>query len=128
MSLTHQNPIGFIPSTNIEAARAFYEGTLQLEFESDDQFAMVFRVGAGRTMLRVARTPAFQPLPFTLFGWQVGNLQQEVAELTARGVRFERFDFLAHDAHGIWNAPGGASIAWFKDPDGNMLSLSQHPA
>lgn len=128
MSLTHANPIGFLATTDADAAKAFYEGTLGLEFESDDQFALVFRVGAGRTMLRIARTQAFEPLPFTVFGWQVDDLREEVEALTAKGVVFERFGFLEQDALGIWNAPGGASVAWFKDPAGNTLSLSQHPA
>lgn len=127
MSLAQHNPIGFIPSTNIDAARAFYEGVLGLEFESDDQFAIVFRIGPTRTMLRIARAPAYQPLPFTLFGWEVSDLRLEVEDLKAKGVVFEHFGFLEQDALGIWNAPGGASVAWFKDPDGNVLSLSQHP-
>jgi catechol 2,3-dioxygenase-like lactoylglutathione lyase family enzyme len=128
MSLVTNNPIGFIPTANPAAAREFYEKTLGLTFESDDQFAMVFRVGPGRTMLRIARTPSFTPAQYTIFGWEVDDIHTAVRDLTARGVEFQRFSFLEQDPQGIWSAPGGASVAWFKDPDGNTLSLSQHPA
>jgi predicted enzyme related to lactoylglutathione lyase len=128
MSLAANNPIGFIPTANSKAAREFYEHTLGLPFESADDFAVVFRVGSAKTMLRVTTTPGFTPTQFTIFGWQVDDIQSAVADLTAKGIEFLRFGFLEQDSHGIWNAPGGTRVAWFKDPDGNTLSLSQHPA
>jgi catechol 2,3-dioxygenase-like lactoylglutathione lyase family enzyme len=125
--LTRHAPIAFIPTTQPAAARAFYEGTLGLRFVSDDPFAMVFRIGPGEgTMLRILRAPHFTPLPFTIFGWEVSDMQGTVAELADKGVVFERFESLDQDEQGIWNAPGGARVVWFKDPDGNTLSLSQH--
>jgi predicted enzyme related to lactoylglutathione lyase len=127
MSLTTNLPIGFIPTRDAKAARAFYEQTLGLAFESEDSFAVVFRIGPTRTMLRVANTPNFTLAPYTIFGWQVDDIDTAVAALTAKGVAFERYGFLEQDALGIWSAPGGARIAWFHDPDGNTLSLSQHP-
>jgi catechol 2,3-dioxygenase-like lactoylglutathione lyase family enzyme len=127
MSLTTNLPIGFIPTKNAKAARAFYQDTLGLEFESEDPFAIVFRIGPGRTMLRVTNTPEFIPAPFTIFGWQVDDIDTTVAALAAKGVAFQRYDFLKQNKLGIWTAPSGARIAWFHDPDGNTLSLSQHP-
>ncbi len=129
MSLTHNTPIGFIPTQRPEAARVFYESTLGLRFESDDNFALVFRVGpAPGTMLRVVRVSDFTPMPFTIFGWEVAGIENTVDELTAKGVSFQRYGFFEQDERSIWHAPGGAKIAWFQDPDGNTLSISQHPA
>jgi catechol 2,3-dioxygenase-like lactoylglutathione lyase family enzyme len=128
MSLTHHTPIAFIPTANPSAARAFYEQILGLTFVSADQFALVFRVGPAQIMLRVVCAPPdFTPAPFTIFGWEVTDIHATVTELAAKGVEFSRYGFLEQDEAGVWNAPGGAKVAWFKDPDGNTLSLSYHP-
>ncbi len=128
MSLGTNQPVGFIPTANAEAARAFYEQTLGLHFESDDQFALVFRLGpAHGTMLRVVRAGAFTPAPFTIFGWQADNIESCVDELLKRGLVFERYGQFEQDERAIWHAPGGAKVAWFKDPDGNTLSITFHP-
>jgi len=126
MSLSNNLPIGFIPTKNAKAARAFFQDTLGLAFESEDPFAIVFRIGPTRTMLRVTNTPEFAPAPFTIFGWQVDDIDSTVAALTAKGVVFQRYGFFEQDNLGIWSAPGGTKVAWFHDPDGNTLSLSQH--
>lgn len=129
MSLTRHNPIAFIPTANADAARTFYEQTLGLTFVSDDQFALVFRLGAAQTMLRVVRVQGdFTPAPFTIFGWEVDDVDATVAELGGKGIEFLRFGYFKQEANGVWLAPGGAAVAWFKDPDGNTLSLSHHPA
>ena len=129
MSLTAHEPIAFIPTNQPEAARDFYENTLGLHFESDDDFAMVFRVGpAPGTMLRVVRAGAFTPATYTIFGWETPNIEAAIDDLTPSGLTFERFPFFEQDPRAIWHAPNGAKVAWFKDPDGNTLSLSQHPA
>ena len=128
MSLATHTPIGFIPVTNFVAARAFYENTLGLTFESDDGFALVFRVGPTGTMLRLVLVDNFTPVPFTIFGWEAGNIHSLVGELTDRGVDFLRYTGLPQSTDGVWTAPGGAQVAWFKDVDGNTLSLSHHPA
>jgi len=128
MPLTHKTPIAFIPTAKPEAARAFYEHTLGLTFVSDDHFAIVFRVGPTQTMLRVVRTGDFTPAPFTIFGWEVEDLHATIAALTEKGVEFLRFSFFPQDEAGVWTAPDGSRIAWFKDPDGNTISLSNHPA
>ena len=127
MSLNTNRPIGFIPTLNAEAARAFYTNVLGLTFEIDDTFALVFRIGPEPgTMLRVVRAPAYTPAPFTIFGWEVDDLYATVFELRSKGVKFLRYGFLEQDEHDVWTAPGGSQIAWFQDPDGNTLSLSRH--
>jgi len=128
MQLTHHSPIAFVPTNKPEAARAFYEETLGLTFVSDDAFALIFRLGPGQTVLRVVRAGNFIPAPFTILGWETSDLRGDVERLSAKGVEFLRFDFFKQDDQGIWTAPDGSQIAWFKDPDGNTLSLSHHPA
>jgi catechol 2,3-dioxygenase-like lactoylglutathione lyase family enzyme len=120
------NPIiAFIPTRDAAIARTFYEGLLGLRFISDDQFALV--MDANGTMLRIVRAGDFTPFPFTILGWQVTNIDQTVADLTAKGLTFQRYTFLDQSPSGIWTAPGNAAkVAWFTDPDGNTLSLSQH--
>jgi catechol 2,3-dioxygenase-like lactoylglutathione lyase family enzyme len=118
--------IGFVTTTKPEEARAFYGDTLGFRFVSDDNFALVF--DAHGTMLRVGKAREFTPAQGTVLGWKVEDIQAAVQELSARGVKFEQFnmDFMKQDAAGIWTAPGGDKVAWFKDPDSNVLSISQH--
>jgi len=122
--LSQSEVMGFIPTKDAEQARAFYEGTLGLRFVSDDAFALV--VESGPTVIRIAKVKEFTPAPFTILGWRVQNIEDEIRDLSARGVSFERFPGLPQDALGIWASPIGAKVAWFKDTDGNVLSLSQH--
>jgi catechol 2,3-dioxygenase-like lactoylglutathione lyase family enzyme len=120
------NPIiAFIPTRDANLARSFYENTLGLRFVSDDNFALT--MDANGTMLRVTRVGDFTPLPFTALGWLVDDIDATVAEMTAKGLQFARYSFLEQNANGVWTAPGGeAKVAWFLDPDGNTLSISQH--
>jgi catechol 2,3-dioxygenase-like lactoylglutathione lyase family enzyme len=125
--LANSKIIGFAPTRDAEKSRAFYEGTLGCEFVQDDGFALVFR--AAGNMIRIARTGEFTPAPYTILGWEVEDIVASVSALTAKGLVFARYPFLPQDQvdeHGIWSAPGGAKVAWFHDPDGNTLSLSQH--
>jgi catechol 2,3-dioxygenase-like lactoylglutathione lyase family enzyme len=117
------NIVAFIPTKDADKSRAFYEGVLGLRFIKDDGFAMVF--DANGIMVRIARAQ-FTPAQFTILGWQVTEIEKIVAGLQAKGVTFERFGFFEQDALGIWTAPTGDKVAWFKDPDGNVLSVSQH--
>ncbi len=117
--------IGFIPTHDAEAARPFYEQILGLTFVSDDTFALVFRTDRGST-LRVVRVGEFTPAPFTILGWEVTEIEQKARDLAGRGVACLRFPFLEQDDDAVWTAPGGDKVLWFKDPDGNTLSLSQH--
>jgi catechol 2,3-dioxygenase-like lactoylglutathione lyase family enzyme len=115
--------MAFLATRDGARARAFYEGTLGLAVLSDDDFALALDVGG--TMLRVQKVETFTPHPFTALGWEVPDVAAAVAALAARGVVFERFAGLDQDARGIWRSPSGARVAWFKDPDGNTLSLTQ---
>ena len=117
--------VGFVPTTDYEKARAFYEGKLGFEFISHDQFALV--VKAGGHMIRISKMPNFTPLQGTILGWEVDNIEAVVGWLKERGVLVEKYPFVQDQELGIWTAPGGARIAWFKDPDGNVLGVSQHP-
>ena len=126
MLLTTITPIAFIPTNNPEAARTFYETTLGLTFVSDDNFALVFRVGPTQTMLRIVRSGDFTPAQFTIFGWEVDDVHSQVSELAAKGIKFLRFSIFSQDEDAVWTAPNGAEVAWFKDPDGNTLSISNH--
>jgi catechol 2,3-dioxygenase-like lactoylglutathione lyase family enzyme len=105
-------------------ARAFYADVLGLRLVHEDEFALEF-VGGGTTV-RVARVEQLQPAGYTVLGWVVPDIQTAVAGLAARGVAFERFPaFMHQDPHGVWSSPSGAQVAWFKDPDGNTLSVTQ---
>jgi catechol 2,3-dioxygenase-like lactoylglutathione lyase family enzyme len=121
--LASSKMIGFVPTKDSTKARSFYEGKLGFQFVSDDMFALVVR--AGETMIRVAKAQDFTPAPFTVLGWEVSNIEEIVAWLMKRGVTFEKYPFV-QDEHGIWTAPSGDKVAWFRDPDGNVLSVSQH--
>ena len=121
------NIVAFVPTQDSEKARAFYEGVLGLRFVKDDGFAMV--LDANGIMVRVAKVPPpFTPAQFTILGWQVTDIERLVKGLQKNGVHFERFGFFEQDELGIWTAPTGDKVAWFKDPDGNILSVSQHVA
>lgn len=117
--------VAFIPTIDFAKARSFYEGVLGLRVVSEDPFALVF--DANGTMLRVTNVQNLKPQPFTISGWDVADIESAVAGLTQRGVRFEQYGMPGQDERGIWNSPSGARVAWFKDPDGNVLSLTQFP-
>jgi catechol 2,3-dioxygenase-like lactoylglutathione lyase family enzyme len=116
--------IGFVPITDAEKSKAFYVDVIGLEFVKDDGFALVFR--SGENMLRMVRMPQVTPATFTILGWEATQIEEDVTALTAKDVRFLRYGFFEQDALGIWTAPSGDKVAWFTDPDGNVLSLSQH--
>ncbi len=116
--------IAFIPTRDAHRARTFYEDVLGLRFVHDDSFALV--MDANGTMIRIARVGDFTPATFTILGWEVQDIQQSVTELATKGLEFSRFGFLQQSDAGIWTAPDGSKVAWFKDPDGNTLSISQH--
>jgi catechol 2,3-dioxygenase-like lactoylglutathione lyase family enzyme len=119
-------PMGFLAVSDFARARTFYEGVLGLEFVSQDDFALVMR--SEPILIRFTRPPQIVVASYTVFGWQVADIDAMAAQLSAKGVRFERYAQLggSQRADGVWSAPSGAKVAWFKDPDGNLLSLSQH--
>jgi catechol 2,3-dioxygenase-like lactoylglutathione lyase family enzyme len=122
--LSSSKLIGFVPTKDSQKARAFYEGKLGFQFVSDDQFALVMR--AGETNIRIAKAQDFSPAPYTVMGWEVLDIEAIVRWLTQRRVAFEKYPFVQDHELGIWTAPGGDKVAWFKDADGNVLSVSQH--
>lgn len=123
-TLTHL--IGFVVTTDAARATEFYRDVLGFRFVKDDGFALVF--DAHGTMLRIVKARTHTPAQGTVLGWQVEDMHAAVRELSKGGVRFEQFNlpFMKQDELGVWTAPGGDQVAWFKDPDGNMLSISKH--
>lgn len=118
--------VGFVAVTDAERAKAFYRDKLGLRLVSEEMpFALVF--DAGGTMLRVSMVREITPAPYTVLGWKTDDIEATVAMLEAEGIEFLRFPFMKADGPAVWDAPGGARVAWFKDPDGNTLSLSYHP-
>jgi catechol 2,3-dioxygenase-like lactoylglutathione lyase family enzyme len=115
--------IAFVSATDLDRARAFYEGVLGLPVTEHTDFACVFV--SGGTMLRVTAAPTVAQPGYTVLGWRVADITGVVRELTAKNVRFLRFDGMQQDEDGIWATPAGDRIAWFADPDGNTLSLTQ---
>jgi catechol 2,3-dioxygenase-like lactoylglutathione lyase family enzyme len=113
----------FIATKNAARAKAFYEGTLGLTLVSEDHFATVFN--ANGTTLRVTPVHEIAIGAYTVLGWEVADIEGAVSGLVSQGVLFERFPGLPQDENGIWEAPGGTRVAWFKDPDGNILSVAQ---
>jgi catechol 2,3-dioxygenase-like lactoylglutathione lyase family enzyme len=118
--------IGFVVTSNPEKAKAFYGEVLGFRQLSEDDFAIVF--DANGTMIRVGKVGEFTPARNTVLGWEVADIYAAIRELTPRGVRFEQFNlpFMKQDEFGVWTPPNGDRVAWFKDPDGNTLSISQH--
>ncbi len=125
-SMLHHDatPVGFIGVRDLDRARAFYAGTLGLQLMHEDVFALVF--DAGGTPLRVTRVDRLQPHAFTVFGWEVDDVAGAVEALVRDGVTFERFETLEQDERGIWSSPDGTRVAWFRDPDGNVLSITDN--
>jgi catechol 2,3-dioxygenase-like lactoylglutathione lyase family enzyme len=118
--------VGFITIIDTENAKRFYGETLGLRLVSEEPpFALVF--DANGIMLRLGIGRELPPNVGTVLGWQVPDITSAVRDLERAGVRFERYEYMKQDDLGIWTAPTGAKVAWFKDPDGNVLSISEHP-
>ncbi len=113
----------FVPTIMPEKARFFYRDILGLKLLSEDNYALQF--DANGIELRVTIVPELKPHGFTVLGWNVPDIISEVKSLNGKGIVCERYNFLEQDDLGIWVAPGGSKVAWFKDPDGNLLSLTE---
>ncbi|HET9392577.1 MAG TPA: VOC family protein [Candidatus Rubrimentiphilum sp.] len=116
---------GFIPTADAEKARAFYEGVLGFPLIGDNEYVASYQAGANKLMLQKGATSP--PAERTIVGWEVTGIRDVVTELTKRGVVFMQLgmDWMKQDELGIWESPDG-KVAWFKDPDGNTLSVSEH--
>ena len=118
--------VAFIPTRDLGAAKTFYGSALGLPVVEESGFAVVFDVGG--TQLRVTLVQELAPAPFTVLGWRVPNIAERLGALRSAGVLATRYEGMVQDEDGVWVAPGGTRVAWFKDPDGNTLSLQQDPA
>lgn len=118
--------IAFVPTRDPAKARRFYKEILGLEFIGEDPFALVFNAhGTTLRIANVSEVKGFRPAPFTIVGWVVTNVSDAAGDLVKKGVPFERFPGMDQDPQGVWQSPSGARVAWFKDPDGNILSITQ---
>lgn len=123
-SLANARPVTFIMTSNPAASRAFYHGTLALPLGPQDDFATVYDLG--HATLRITEIPDYQASAHPALGWHVADIAATVADLAAKGVSFTIYPGFGQDEQGIWTAPdGSAKVAWFSDPDGNVLSLTQ---
>ncbi|HUA60294.1 MAG TPA: VOC family protein [Verrucomicrobiae bacterium] len=119
------NIVAFVSIVDVERAKVFYRDTLGLRLVLEEPpFALVF--DANGIMVRLGMAKELPPAHGTVLGWQVPDIEAAVRDLEQAGVRIERFEKLKQDNLGIWTAPIGDKVAWFKDPDGNILSVSQH--
>jgi catechol 2,3-dioxygenase-like lactoylglutathione lyase family enzyme len=116
-------PVLYLATADPKRSRAFYEGVLGLTFVSDEPPALVFQVGP--SMLRIQKVDRVYRVPYTVLGWAVADIHRTLRDLRAGGVVFERYEGMSQDVDGIWHAPSGALVAWFQDPDGHVLSLTQ---
>jgi catechol 2,3-dioxygenase-like lactoylglutathione lyase family enzyme len=121
--LGNSDVIAFVSTTDSDRAKTFYSEILGLRLVTDTPFAIVF--DAGRTMLRVSKVEKLTPAPYTVLGWKVTDIRTIAAAFMKKGVAFERYNGLQQDEFGIWTTPDGHQVSWFKDPDGNTLSLTQ---
>lgn len=116
-------PIAFVHTADVDRARTFYVGVLGLTVVEESPFALVVR--SGHTIVRITPVPSHAPAGATVLGWQVPDVHATLEALAAQGVVGLRFDGLVQDDPGVWRAPGGAQVAWFHDPDANILSLTE---
>jgi catechol 2,3-dioxygenase-like lactoylglutathione lyase family enzyme len=117
--------VAFVPSSELERSHAFYSGVLGLKRVEATSFAHEY--DAHGIPLRVTLVGDHEPAGFTVLGWRVSDIRAAIRELSQQGIVFKRYDSFGQDEDGVWVAPGGSQVAWFEDPDGNVLSLQQPP-
>jgi predicted enzyme related to lactoylglutathione lyase len=121
--LNRSKVVTFVATSKPDSAKSFYEQILGLRLVADDAFAIVF--DANGIMLRVQKVEKHTAPNYTVLGWDVADIHASVEELSRRGVTCERYQWLEQDESGVWTSPSGGKIVWFKDADGNILSLTQ---
>lgn len=124
--LSTSKVVGFVGTANPDEARHFYEQCLGLTLLEDSPFALVFE--CGDTVIRVQKVESIFAHQYTALGWSVADISTTVQHLGSLGVEFQRFENLSQDELGIWQTPDGSRVAWFKDPDGNVLSVTENDA
>ena len=112
----------FVSTTNPDKAREFYKDKLGLKLLSEDSFGMEFEAAGAH--IRISVVEKLIPQPFTVLGWDTDDIISTVSMMSEKGISFERYTFIEQDDSGIWTSPGGTRVAWFRDPDGNILSIS----
>lgn len=118
-------PIAFVATIDRAKSKPFYADVLGLKLMGEDEHAVTFDLG-NRTPMRLTTVPHYHSPGYTVLGWHVADIRATVRALAGKGVKFKIYDGYGQDADGIWGSPGGgASVAWFEDPDGNLLSLTQ---
>jgi catechol 2,3-dioxygenase-like lactoylglutathione lyase family enzyme len=115
--------IGFVGVSDLDHAQQFYGDTLGLRLVDERPFALVADVAG--TMLRITVVGEVAPVPYTVLGWSVRDIEGTIGGLVDRGVTFTRYQGMDQDERGVWTAPDGSRVAWFLDPDGNNLSLTE---
>ena len=120
--LSNQRIKAFVSTVQPSVAREFYEKKLRLNLLSQDKYGIEFE--ANEAHIRLSVVEKLTPQPFTVLGWDTDDIVSAINDLSANGIIFERYNFIEQDENGIWTAPGGTRVAWFKDPDGNLLSVS----
>lgn len=123
--ITETKITAFLPTTKPKLSKQFYKNTLGLEMISEDDFALEFK--ANGTLLRITVVDKFTPHSFTVLGFKIHDIKTQIISLNNKGVKFEKYDYFDQDELGIWTSPHQAKVAWFKDPDGNLISLTQYP-
>jgi catechol 2,3-dioxygenase-like lactoylglutathione lyase family enzyme len=113
----------FIASTDLARSEEFYVATLGLARQDANPYALV--VDGGGTLLRITLVEERAAAEYTVLGWIVEDIAAAVDDLVAKSVTFTVYDGMGQDERGVWRAPDGTQVAWFKDPDGNTLSLQQ---
>ena len=113
----------FVPTLMPDKAKKFYRDILGLRLLGEDNYALEF--DANGTLLRVIIVPELKPHPFTVLGWNVPDIYSTIKSLNKKGIYCETYEFMEQDQSGVWTSPSGAKVAWFKDPDGNLLSLTE---
>jgi len=122
--LTSARIVGFIQVSDRKKACEFYVDVLGLQYVSEDPFALV--VESNGTKIRIGEMPKLQPAQFTVLGWEVPDMEAAVLDLQSKGVELQKYGLKGQDDRGVWTTPGGDKVAWFNDPAGNVLSISQH--
>ncbi len=121
--LANKKMKAFVPTLDPEKAKFFYTGVLGLKLLSADKYGIEF--DANGTLLRINTVKEYTPHPFTVLGWNVDDIAATIKALNTKGVHCEKYAFLDQDEMGVWMSPGGSKVAWFRDPDGNLLSLTE---
>jgi catechol 2,3-dioxygenase-like lactoylglutathione lyase family enzyme len=116
--------VAFAATTDAPRAAAFYTTVLGLTLRYEDDFAL--SLDSDGVEVRLQKVERFVPQPFTALGWQVARITEVVERLLQHGVTPERYPWLDQDGMGVWQAPSGARIVWFRDPDANLLSVAQY--